>query len=134
MPVFRAKRFGGPIKTNSLGNRIGATYRANLPKHPFLLFGLPFISIMVVGSFILTPATALRYERHDRRVQQLSQEEAIELGLKGGEGNSDGGGFKRNPRRRVVGSEKEEYYVCDFGEGGGRYLYRKFGVKYPWHS
>lgn len=64
--------------------------------------------VIVAGSFILTPATALRYERHDRKVQQLSQDEAMELGLKGPDGEE---GIKRNPRRRVVGSERDEYYV-----------------------
>jgi len=35
---------------------------------------------MVAGSFFLTPATAMRYEKHDRRVQQLSQDEALGIG------------------------------------------------------
>ena len=35
---------------------------------------------MVAGSFFLTPATALRYEKHDRKVKQLTQEEAMGLG------------------------------------------------------
>lgn len=76
---------------------------------------------MVGGSFLLTPATALRYERHDRKVRQVSQEEAMTLGIRGdaggmrkGENGAGGEGAKewsRNPRRRMVGSEKEEYYV-----------------------
>lgn len=83
-------------------------YRARLTRHPFLLFGLPFIAIMVAGSFILTPATALRYERYDRKVKQVSREEAMDLGLRGVDG---GEGIRRNPRRRIVGDEREEYYV-----------------------
>ena len=35
---------------------------------------------MVAGSFFLTPATALRYERHDRKVRQLSKEEELGIG------------------------------------------------------
>lgn len=35
---------------------------------------------MVAGSFFLTPATALRYERHDLRVSQLSKEDELGLG------------------------------------------------------
>lgn len=65
---------------------------------------------MVAGSFFLTPATALRYERHDRRVQQLSQQEAMSLGIKGSDGNEDS--VKLNPRRRILGDDREEYYVC----------------------
>lgn len=50
---------------------------------------------MVAGSFFLTPATAVRYEKHDRRVQRLSKEEALGIGKAG---------------RRV--DMNEEYYVC----------------------
>lgn len=64
--------------------------------------------VIVAGSFVLTPAAALRYERYDRKVQQLSQEEAMELGLKGPDGEE---GIKRNPRRRIIGNERDEYYV-----------------------
>lgn len=35
---------------------------------------------MVAGSFFLTPATAIRYERHDRKVRQLSKEEELGIG------------------------------------------------------
>lgn len=35
---------------------------------------------MVLGSFFLTPATALRYERFDRKVKQLSKEEELGIG------------------------------------------------------
>lgn len=109
MPVFQAKTFRrATTASSSLGERIGAAYRGGLPKHPFLLFGLPFIMVIVAGSFVLTPAAALRYERYDRKVKQLSQEEAMELGLKGPDGEE---GIRRNPRRRILGDEREEYYV-----------------------
>lgn len=48
---------------------------------------------MVAGSFFLTPATAMRYEKYDRKVQRLSTEEAMGLG---------------KDRRKV--DMKEEYY------------------------
>lgn len=49
---------------------------------------------MVVGSFFLTPATALRYERHDKKVRQMTQHEAMSVGTN---------------KRKV--DPKEEYYV-----------------------
>ncbi|KAL1990742.1 hypothetical protein VTN49DRAFT_6581 [Thermomyces lanuginosus] len=108
MAVFPSKRFRrATTASSSLGERLGALYRAQLPRHPFLLFGLPFITVIVAASFVLTPATALRYERHDRKVRQLTREEALELGLKGEDGEQT---IHRNPRRRIVGSEREEYY------------------------
>jgi cytochrome c oxidase assembly protein subunit 16 len=90
MAVFANKKFRSAAEANTIASR----YRGALAKHPFLLFGLPFIATMVAGSFFLTPATAVRYEKHDRRVQRMSQEEA--LGIKNG-------------GRRV--DMKEEYYV-----------------------
>jgi cytochrome c oxidase assembly protein subunit 16 len=77
--------------------KLSTQYRRLLPQHPFLLFGLPFLSIIVGASFLLTPAAAIRYERHDRKVRQLSREEELGLGKDG---------------RRVVGNDRlrEEYY------------------------
>ncbi|CRG91486.1 Cytochrome c oxidase assembly protein cox16, mitochondrial [Talaromyces islandicus] len=108
MPTFQSKPFRRtPTASSTLGERLGALYRSKLTRHPFLLFGLPFISVILAASFVLTPATALRYERYDRKVHQLSKDEEMELGLKGADGEE---GIKRNPRRRVVGSERDEYY------------------------
>ncbi|KAF1987089.1 hypothetical protein K402DRAFT_331369 [Aulographum hederae CBS 113979] len=77
MAVFPSKRF---TPSSSSSSTVAARYRTALSRHPFLLFGLPFISIMVAGSFFLTPATALRYEKHDRKVRSMSQSEALGLG------------------------------------------------------
>ncbi|MCJ1373651.1 Cytochrome oxidase assembly [Loxospora ochrophaea] len=89
MPTFQSKRF----RPSSAQNTLSATYRGYLSRHPFLLFGLPFIATMVAGSFFLTPATALRYEKHDRKVRQMSKEEELGIG---------------KDRRRI--DMNEEYY------------------------
>lgn len=89
MAVFQSKKFRGAADASKLGMR----YRALMAKHPFLMFGLPFMSVIVAGSFVLTPAAAIRYEKHDRRVRQMTKEE--ELGLNKG-------------ARKV--DMKEEYY------------------------
>ncbi|KAL8790462.1 MAG: hypothetical protein Q9213_000614 [Squamulea squamosa] len=80
MPTFQSKKY----VPKSFQNTLAASYRSKLSRHPFLLFGLPFIATMVAGSFFLTPAAALRYERHDRKVKTLSKDE--ELGIKRIEG------------------------------------------------
>lgn len=82
-------------------NTFAARYRAALAKRPFLLFGLPFMAIIVAGSFVLTPATAIRYEKHDRKVRQMSREEELGVG---------------RDRRKV--NIKDEYYVSGGGGGG----------------
>ncbi|EHA46382.1 Cytochrome c oxidase subunit 7A [Pyricularia oryzae] len=76
MAIFSNKKFRGAADANKLGIK----YRTAMQKYPFLLFGLPFISIIVAGSFVLTPATAIRYEKHDRRVRQMTKEEELGLG------------------------------------------------------
>ncbi|KAH7138991.1 cytochrome c oxidase assembly protein COX16, mitochondrial [Dendryphion nanum] len=86
-------RLGNKSFSATLPNSIAARYRKALTKHPFLLFGLPFLTTIVVGSFMLTPATALRYERYDRKHQQITHEEAMGLGQN---------------RRKV--NMKDEYY------------------------
>jgi cytochrome c oxidase assembly protein subunit 16 len=92
----------GPFTSKSfsatLPNSLAARYRKSLQKHPFLLFGLPFLSTIVLGSFMLTPATALRYERYDRKNQQITHEQAMGL---------------RGERRKV--NMKDEYYVRTIG-------------------
>ncbi|KFY94904.1 hypothetical protein V500_03029 [Pseudogymnoascus sp. VKM F-4518 (FW-2643)] len=89
MAIFQSKKF----RPSTQANTIAARYRSALAKHPFALFGLPFIATMVAGSFFLTPATAIRYEKHDRRVQRVSKDEELGIG--------------KNARRVDM---KEEYY------------------------
>ncbi|KAM0703396.1 hypothetical protein Q7P35_009335 [Cladosporium inversicolor] len=89
MPTFSSKKF----RSSSYNNTLPARYRAALAKHPFALFGLPFVGTMLLGSFFLTPATALRYERHDRKVKTMTEDEKLGIG---------------KDRRRI--DMKEEYY------------------------
>jgi len=93
MAVFSNKKF----RSSKDLNTIAARYRVALSKHPFALFGLPFIVTMVAGSFFLTPATAIRYEKHDRKVRRMSKEEELGIG---------------KDKRKV--DMKEEYYVSYF--------------------
>ncbi|GAW15632.1 hypothetical protein ANO14919_050510 [Xylariales sp. No.14919] len=79
MAIFQSKKYRGTTDAGTFA----AKYRTLMAKHPFLLFGLPFISIIIAGSFALTPATAIRYERHDRKVRQLTRDEELGVG-KGG--------------------------------------------------
>lgn len=76
MGYFPARKF----RPDSFQYTLAARYRRGLNRYPFLLFGLPFLTTILAGSFFLTPATALRYERHDRRVSQLSKDEELGLG------------------------------------------------------
>lgn len=94
MAVFGKKKYTSAAESNTIASR----YRAALAKRPFLLFGLPFIAVVVGGSFVLTPATAIRFERHDRKVRQMTREEELGMG---------------KTRRKV--DIRDEYYVGDCG-------------------
>lgn len=62
---------------------VSARYRRLLRQKPFLSFGLPFVLTVVAGSFFLTPATAIRYERFDRKNHMLDRNEAMEASRRG---------------------------------------------------
>jgi len=90
MPAFENKKFRGSADAN----KFAVKYRAMMARHPFLMFGLPFMAVIIGGSFVLTPATAIRYERYDRKVRQMTREEELSVGKMG---------------RKV--NIKDEYYV-----------------------
>ena len=92
MPVFTSKKFRSAARANTFATR----FRAAMARHPFLLFGLPFMSVVVAGSFVLTPATAIRYEKNDRKMRQMSREEELGVG--------------KNKRKVDI---REEYFVSD---------------------
>ncbi|EQL01737.1 Cytochrome c oxidase assembly protein COX16 [Ophiocordyceps sinensis CO18] len=92
MPTFQSKRF----RPAGDGSKLGMRYRALVSKRPFLSFGLPFLAVIVAGSFVLTRATAIRYERQDRKVRKLTKDEEL--------------GVRRSARKVDM---KEEYYRND---------------------
>ncbi|KAG8218014.1 cytochrome c oxidase assembly protein COX16-domain-containing protein [Butyriboletus roseoflavus] len=66
MPTFRSNRLSS------------SSIQRTLKQYP-ALFGLPFILIMVGASFGLQSFTQIRYDLQDKRIKQLSQEEALGL-------------------------------------------------------
>jgi cytochrome c oxidase assembly protein subunit 16 len=64
-------------------------------KRPFLLFGLPFVGIMVGASFALEKFTQTKYDYESNKIRTITWEEEL--------------GMKKN-RKKV--DLREEYYVC----------------------
>ncbi|CAH0039756.1 unnamed protein product, partial [Clonostachys solani] len=89
MGAFQNKKF----RSSASMNGIAMKYRSLMNRHPFLTFGLPFMTVIVAGSFVLTPATAIRYERYDRKVRQMTKDEELNV--------------RRAPRKVDM---REEYY------------------------
>ncbi|KAI7866626.1 cytochrome c oxidase assembly protein COX16-domain-containing protein [Spinellus fusiger] len=85
MPTFQSKPWG----RSSL-----APLAAKARKHPFLVFGLPFLTVMVGGSFGLAQLTQTRYDHRDMRHTQVAKEEAL--------------GMDKNRRKLSL---QEEYWV-----------------------
>ena len=84
-----------PFTSKSL-NQSTPTFLNQIRKHPFVLFGLPFVGIIVVSSFALSSFTQTRYDYQQSRVQSVNVEEGLGM---------------RSDRRKV--DLKEEYYVSD---------------------
>jgi cytochrome c oxidase assembly protein subunit 16 len=82
MPTFQSK----PLEPSPFVQRIR--------RHPFILFGLPFISVVVIASFGMQNLTQARYDLHDSKVTTMSRAE--ELGMS-------------KERKKV--DLREEYYV-----------------------
>ncbi|CAE6442459.1 unnamed protein product [Rhizoctonia solani] len=49
-----------------------------LKRHPSY-FGLPFVLVMVGGSFALSTFTQTRYDLHEKKVTQMSKEEELHM-------------------------------------------------------
>jgi cytochrome c oxidase assembly protein subunit 16 len=103
MPAFARNKWRSAAQMDTIAMR----WRRAINRHPFALFGAPFMAIIIGASFMLTPVTAVRYEKYDRRVRGVTAEEEQGLG---------------QARRRPV-DMREEYYVSWVGgqvHGGGR--------------
>ncbi|KAI9494005.1 cytochrome c oxidase assembly protein COX16-domain-containing protein [Zychaea mexicana] len=70
MPAtFQSKPYGKKSALDPLA--------AKVKKRPFILFGLPFIAIIVGGSFGLSQLTQTRYDHRDMRHRKVAKEEAL---------------------------------------------------------
>lgn len=76
-------------------SKTAVAYRKAVKRYPFALFGLPFILMVVSGSFMLTPTAAMRYEQHDKKRKWMDKDDKL--------ANSG------VTRRKV--DMREEYYV-----------------------
>ncbi|KAI8099203.1 cytochrome c oxidase assembly protein COX16-domain-containing protein [Halteromyces radiatus] len=70
MPTFSSKPF--QHRPNQVSSAV-----QKIKKHPFVLFGLPFIAVIVGGSFGLAQLTQTRYDHRDLRHRKVAKEEAL---------------------------------------------------------
>jgi cytochrome c oxidase assembly protein subunit 16 len=89
MPTF-SSRPHAPSESAKTFQQILRTLR----KRPFLLFGAPFLSLMVVSSFALQNLTKTRYDYQSSKTSTMTMEEGLGM-------NKD--------RKRV--DIREEYFV-----------------------
>lgn len=63
-------------------------------RHPFAMFGLPFLSIVVLSSYALETFTQTRYDLDNQKVQAVNKEESL--------------GMSKDRKKIDI---REEYYV-----------------------
>ncbi|KTW28024.1 hypothetical protein T552_01886 [Pneumocystis carinii B80] len=68
-------------------------------KYPFLLFGMPFITTILGGAYVLSISQQFRYDSRDQKIKQISEEQAL--------------GMKKNRRKINI---KDEYYKLQMNE------------------
>lgn len=90
---FSGKKFRSRREQLAYEASLAGRYQKRLNKNPFLYFGLPFCSMIILGSYWLSGFTAVRYQQKDRKIQELSEEDLIKM--------------KTNKRDFDI---KEEYY------------------------
>lgn len=93
MSAFATKKFVTQREREAFNRSMRGRYLKALNKHSFLLFGLPFMTILFGASYYLSYFTQIRYDQHDKRVTQMGEEEAFNV---------------FNNKRQV--DMKEEYY------------------------
>lgn len=62
------KRYMSPKQLEAWKRSPYGRYSTGLQKHPFLLFGLPFIATIFFGSIYLAEFTSVRYQQYDEKV------------------------------------------------------------------
>ena len=76
---FGSRSFmGAKEKADYEGSFVGK-YQKLVKKNSFLYFGLPMMLSIALGSVLLTNFTALRYERRDEKVKEMSEDEALNM-------------------------------------------------------
>lgn len=98
--VFNAKKFRSKGEQAAYDLTWAGKYQKNLKKHPFLLFGLPFLTSMGLASVWLSSFTAIRYENRDRKLRELTEDEMIDV----------------NTKKRHVDVKEEFYRLQGLGE------------------
>lgn len=97
MAAFESRKYRSPRQQAAYNASFQGRFIRAIKTHHFMFLGLPFISVVVGGAYMLSFFTQVRYEQHDRHVTAVSEDEALSV-VKG--------------RRKV--DMKEEYYVSVF--------------------
>lgn len=77
--MFGGKQFRSQRQQIAYDTSIPGRYQKLLKKNSFLYFGLPFCGLMVLGSYWLSGFTAIRYEQKDRKIQEMSESDIINM-------------------------------------------------------
>ncbi|KAL6450754.1 COX16 Cytochrome c oxidase assembly protein COX16 [Candida maltosa Xu316] len=72
--VFRGKK-----EQEAYDKTFAGRYVKLVKKNHFLFFGLPFLVSIVAGSIYLQNFTAVKWERYDRKYQEMNEKEMLDM-------------------------------------------------------
>ncbi|CCK73022.1 Cox16p KNAG_0M01690 [Huiozyma naganishii CBS 8797] len=90
---FGGKKFRSRRQQLAYEASLAGRYQKLMKKNPFLYFGVPFCGMIVLGSYWLAGFTEVKYEREDRRINEMNEEDLLKI--------------KKNQRKFDI---KDEYY------------------------
>ncbi len=100
MGELDSKKFRSKRQQAAYDASLAGRYQKALKKNSFLMFGLPFLTFMGLASYWFSSFTAIRYEQRDKKVQEISEEEILNISSK----------------RRTVDVKEEYYRLQGLGE------------------
>lgn len=76
--MLGSKRFIGSKEKERLNNSFWGRYTRRVRSNSLVYFGIPFFAMVFIGHTLMTQFAAVRYEQHDRRHTEVSQQEALQ--------------------------------------------------------
>lgn len=77
--MFNSKKYVTREQQEKFDKSLWGKYMQRMRKNSFIYFGIPFFAMMLLGTHFMTQFASIRYEQHDRRLQEFSQDDALKL-------------------------------------------------------
>jgi len=75
--MFNNRKFVGKQEAERVKNSLWGKYLLRAKNNSLLYFGVPCFGIMYLALHLMTQFNSIRYEQHDKRATEVSQEDAL---------------------------------------------------------